>query len=349
MAAATSFRMLSIPTCVSRQGLYLLKGNKHVSNLSSLADPFKCGLGRRSLITIGDISVSARLKISLNRNPGRICGGITEMNLRWLKRSTYQRRWIGTKRPDEEDSKASESSNPTSQPKPKLLSRLPVPIHENIYTVPNVLTFSRLVAAPLVGYLLVHDYLAAALSLFAYAGITDLIDGFIARRYHLQTVVGTVIDPMADKMLMTISVACLALNGSIPVWLAVLILGRDVGLAISALYYRWISLPPPKTMARYWDFSLPSAEVKPTNISKINTALQLFLVGSAMAIPVIPESVLGAWGLHESMIGLQYLVAATTIWSGLSYVFSKDAVKILTREEIQKRIAAAAARRKSSS
>jgi len=58
-------------------------------------------------------------------------------------------------------------------------------------------------------------------------------------------------------------------------------------------------------MARYWDFSLPSAEVKPTNISKINTALQLFLVGSAMAIPVIPESVLGAWGLHESMIGLQ--------------------------------------------
>jgi len=79
-----------------------------------------------------------------------------------------------------------------------------------------VLTFSRLVAAPLVGYLLVHDYHAAALSLFAYAGITDLIDGFIARRYHLQTVVGTVIDPMADKMLMTISVACLALNGSIP-------------------------------------------------------------------------------------------------------------------------------------
>mgnify|MGYP006900025707 CR=1 FL=1 len=47
-------------------------------------------------------------RYSLNRNPGRICGGITEMSLRWLKRSTYQRRWIGTKRPDEEGSKASE-------------------------------------------------------------------------------------------------------------------------------------------------------------------------------------------------------------------------------------------------
>lgn len=53
------------------------------------------------------------------------------------------------------------------------------------------------------------------------------------------------------------------------VWLAVIILGRDVGLAISAIYFRWISLPPPKTMARYWDFSLPSAEVHPTTISKV--------------------------------------------------------------------------------
>jgi CDP-alcohol phosphatidyltransferase len=96
----------------------------------------------------------------------------------------------------------------------RLLSRLP--IHENIYTVPNILTFSRILAAPLVGYLLIHNYHAAALSLFAYAGITDLIDGYIARKYHLQTVVGTIIDPAADKLLMTTSVICLGLNGSIP-------------------------------------------------------------------------------------------------------------------------------------
>ena len=89
------------------------------------------------------------------------------------------------------------------------------------------------------------------------------------------------------------------------VWLAVIILGRDVGLAISAIYYRWISLPPPKTMARYWDFSLPSAEVKPTEISKINTALQLLLVGSAIALPVLPETFLNAWHLREAMTGFQ--------------------------------------------
>ncbi|GFF35835.1 cardiolipin synthase [Aspergillus lentulus] len=255
-----------------------------------------------------------------------------------------QRRCSGSKRPD--DQLENSSQKPQSGPKKSpILSKIPIPTHENIYTVPNILTFSRLVAAPLVGYFLVHDHHTAALSLFVYAGLTDLVDGYIARRYNLQTVVGTIIDPMADKLLMTIGVACLAVNGSIPVWLAVIILGRDVGLALSAIYYRWISLPPPKTMARYWDFSLPSAEVKPTGISKVNTALQLVLVGSAIALPVIPEAFLDAWNLREGMTALQYLVAATTIWSGLSYVFSKDAVKILTKEEIQKRLARASGKK----
>ena len=66
-----------------------------------------------------------------------------------------------------------------------------------------------------------------------------------------------------------------------------IILGRDVGLAISAIYYRWISLPPPKTFMRYWDFSLPSAEVRPTTISKYNTFLQLGLMGATMINPLV--------------------------------------------------------------
>jgi cardiolipin synthase len=77
------------------------------------------------------------------------------------------------------------------------------------------------------------------------------------------------------------------------VWLAVIILGRDVGLAIAAIYYRWISLPPPKTFKRYWDFSLPSAEVRPTTISKYNTALQLALVGATTAMPLVSVDVGG--------------------------------------------------------
>lgn len=167
---------------------------------------------------------------------------------------------------------------------------LPITPHENIYNLPNALTFGRLLASPVIGYLILHDYHTAALSLFALAGITDLVDGYIARRWNLQTVVGSVIDPMADKTLMTILTICLAAKGVLPVWIAAIILGRDVALAISAIYFRWISLPPPKTMARYWDFSLPSAEVHPTTISKLNTALQLALIGACMANPLMGAS-----------------------------------------------------------
>ena len=69
---------------------------------------------------------------------------------------------------------------------------------------------------------------------------------------------------------------------ALPLGLAGLILGRDVWLSGMALYYRWISLPQPRTVKRFWDFSLPSAEVKPTDISKLNTMLQLLLVGATM-------------------------------------------------------------------
>ncbi|KAG9894612.1 hypothetical protein KCU90_g20919, partial [Aureobasidium melanogenum] len=158
---------------------------------------------------------------------------------------------------------------------------------EQIYNVPNILTASRLIAAPFVGYLVLHEQHKWALALFAYAGITDLVDGWIARKYKLQTVVGSVIDPMADKFLMTILTVTLSLNGLLPASLATLILGRDVSLAVAALYWRYASLPAPKTFKRYWDFSLPSAEVHPTTMSKYNTFLQLLLIGATLAYPVI--------------------------------------------------------------
>ncbi|KAL3425770.1 phosphatidyl synthase [Phlyctema vagabunda] len=227
-----------------------------------------------------------------------------------------------TSQPPDKDSRSI-----SKRPLLKALTKLTP--HENIYTIPNILTASRLIAAPIVGYLVLHDQHAWAVGLFAYAGITDLVDGWIARRWNLQTVVGTVIDPMADKTLMTILTVCLAIKGALPVWLAGIILGRDVGLAIAAIYYRWISLPPPKTFARYWDFSLPSAEVHPTTISKYNTALQLALIGATTAMPLVTVDVTTA------MTAMQYLVATTTIWSGASYVYTKDAVKILNQTQDQ--------------
>ena len=219
----------------------------------------------------------------------------------------------------------------------RIRASLPPALHENIYNVPNILTFSRLVAAPLVGYLIVRDQHLAALSLFVYAGVTDLVDGWIARRWKLQTVVGTVIDPMADKTLMTVVTVALAMKGMLPgilsyryktasifslltVPLAILILGRDIILGIAAIYYRYISLPPPKTVARYWDFSLPSAEVRPTEISKVNTALQLFLVGWTMSKMAFGAD-LGILGSQQALEAMWYAIDGTPIC---------DRVKLIT-------------------
>lgn len=164
------------------------------------------------------------------------------------------------------------------------------------------------------------------MGLFVYAGVTDLVDGWIARRWNLQTVVGTVIDPMADKALMTIVVGVLGWEGILPLPLAITILGRDVLLSLTAFYYRYISLPPPRTFARYWDFSLPSAEVRPTTISKVNTFLQLGLIGATMTGLAFPE-VMGETAMRV-MEGSWWIVGGTTVWSGASYL-GKGGVRIL--------------------
>ncbi|KAL1925723.1 uncharacterized protein VTP21DRAFT_606 [Calcarisporiella thermophila] len=200
-----------------------------------------------------------------------------------------------------------------------------IPAHENIYTIPNLLTFSRLVASPFLGYLIIIEQYKYALALMGIAAITDLVDGHIARKYNMKTVVGSIIDPAADKMLMTVLTVTLAMKDLLPVPLAAIILGRDIGLVISSFYYRYISLPPPKTLTRYFDFSIPSAEVHPTMISKVNTALQMLLMGVTLAAPV------AGWTDAIALVGLQWIVGTTTVASGASYVLSKDAVKILHR------------------
>ena len=169
----------------------------------------------------------------------------------------------------------------------------------------------------------------------------------------MQTVVGTVLDPMADKALMTAVVGVLGWEGWVPgmlfdikevtsgdtsrilmsCWciapLAILILGRDVLLSFAAFYYRYISLPPPRTLARYWDFSLPSAEVRPTTISKINTFLQLGLIGWTMMGLAFPN--LMGETAQSALEVSWWIVGGTTVWSGASYV-GKGGVKILGKK-----------------
>ncbi|KAG7704987.1 hypothetical protein KL932_003509 [Ogataea haglerorum] len=93
-------------------------------------------------------------------------------------------------------------------------------------------------------------------------------------------------------------------------------------MLLAGIVIRYISLPAPKTFRRYCDFSLVTVEVRPTTISKINTALQMAYLGGLMLSPLIDT---GAGRL-------EYLVAATTVLSGLSYIFSKDAVRIIAKK-----------------
>lgn len=111
-----------------------------------------------------------------------------------------------------------------------------------------------------------------------------------------------------------------------------------MSLGIAAFYYRYASLPAPKTFMRYWDFSLPSAEVHPTQISKWNTFLQLGLIGCTVVEPALASAgLLSSIDVQTSLQGLQYLVAGTTLWSGASYLWTRDAVVILGEDEALKK------------
>ncbi|KIK42175.1 hypothetical protein CY34DRAFT_805235 [Suillus luteus UH-Slu-Lm8-n1] len=198
------------------------------------------------------------------------------------------------------------------------------PLRENIYTIPNLLTVSRILSCPVLGWSILHDDFFLATGLLVYAGLSDLADGYLARRFSMHSVLGTILDPAADKTLMTTLTVTLAMKGLLPVSLASIIIGRDVLLSLSAFYIRYTSLPAPKTFSRYWDFSIPSAEVRPTTISKYNTFAQLALMCATTVTPILPAQY--SMFLPE----MQILVAVTTVWSGLSYVFSKDAVRIVS-------------------
>ncbi|KAI8321164.1 CDP-diacylglycerol--glycerol-3-phosphate 3-phosphatidyltransferase [Martensiomyces pterosporus] len=205
--------------------------------------------------------------------------------------------------------------------------------HERVATIPNALTMARILSSPYIGYLIVQQEYAWALGGCVVFGLTDALDGYIARKYNMQTFVGSIIDPAADKVLMTTLTVALTYGGLLPTPLAAVIIGRDVALSLAAFFIRWATLPAPKTLKRYFDLSIPSVEVRPTRISKWNTALQLLLMAATLTSPV-----LGIPADFAGLVGLQWLTGTTTVLSGIGYLASKDAVHRLTKAEVAKRI-----------
>ena len=109
--------------------------------------------------------------------------------------------------------------------------------------IPNVLTAVRVLLAPLTAYLIFEGNDFAALGVFALAGASDAVDGFLARRFGLVSRFGEYLDPAADKLLMLICFVTLTIIHQAPLWLSALVIGRDAAIVAGVLLARALSLP----------------------------------------------------------------------------------------------------------
>ncbi|KAG2731663.1 hypothetical protein G9P44_005250 [Scheffersomyces stipitis] len=198
----------------------------------------------------------------------------------------------------------------------------------SLWTIPNILTYTRIITTPFIGYFIVQGETSLALSLFVYSSITDFVDGYIARRFNMKSVVGSIIDPLADKFLMTVCTLSLAYVSSIPALVASVIIGRDVMLSFMSFYYRYKSLEPPRTLDKFISIrSNPTITVHPNLLGKINTGLQMVYIGGLVFKPAI-ESFLGI-DLETAALGMGTLVSATTLLSGITYVLNRNSFKYI--------------------
>ncbi len=165
-------------------------------------------------------------------------------------------------------------------------------------TIPNILTLLRILLTPLFVILLLRDQFGFALLVFSIAGISDGLDGFLARHLNQRTELGAFLDPVADKILLISAFVCLAVLGVIPDWLAVIVISRDIlivlGIAILTIREK-------------------EYEIKPTMVSKATTTVQIIMV----IVSLLGENLYGFAGIRTP---LMWITAVLTTISGLHYM-----------------------------
>jgi len=173
------------------------------------------------------------------------------------------------------------------------------PVSSAIVTLPNVISFARICAVPVAVWLVLDNDFAAAFALFVLAGLSDALDGYLARRFT-RSKLGALLDPVADKLLMVAMYVTLAATARLPAWLTILVVFRDLLIVGGVLVFWLVSHP---------------VHIHPFALSKINTALQIVLVAAvlfAAAFGIIPPTLLTA---------LVWTVAATTLITGAIHVW----------------------------
>lgn len=165
--------------------------------------------------------------------------------------------------------------------------------------VPNLITLGRLFSVPVLVWAIVDGRMQLAFWLFAAAGVSDAVDGFIAKRFGAQTELGSFLDPLADKALLVSIYLALWSENHLPNWLVILVVWRDILIIGGALLYHLLT---------------HNLKMEPLLISKANTLMQIVLAGFVLGT--------GALDIENRMVlhVLVWTVAFTTILSGATYV-----------------------------
>lgn len=163
----------------------------------------------------------------------------------------------------------------------------------------NIITFGRLCAVPLAFWLVLVHRIGDACLLFVAAGLSDALDGWLARRYG-GNAIGAMMDPVADKALLVTMYITLAAVGELPAWLAILVVFRDL-LIVGGIVV--LSVLGHAVM------------IRPLNISKLNTAMQIVLIAVVLLKGGFGLAIPGLAGI------LTWSVVATTTASGAAYVW----------------------------
>ncbi len=168
--------------------------------------------------------------------------------------------------------------------------------------VPNFLSLLRIILVPVIVIFLIESEYAKALVTFTLAGLTDALDGTLARLMKKQTELGAFLDPIADKILLSTCFIALAIFRLIPGWLTVIVISRDFIILLGIMILSMMSV-------KY--------EIKPLFVSKITTALQIGIVFFTLFLKCFAYHII----TNDMITILSWLTAIFTIISGLFYIF----------------------------
>jgi cardiolipin synthase len=166
-------------------------------------------------------------------------------------------------------------------------------------TIPNFITIARLIAVPLIVWLMIADRFVEATALFVLAGLSDAADGFIAKRFGAASELGAYLDPIVDKALLVSVFVTLGFKDALPPWLIILVVSRDLFIIGGMLLAYILSNPMP---------------VRPLLVSKVNTAAQIILI--AFVLGDRSGAMALVWPIRITVLG----VAALTIVSAGAYL-----------------------------